>query len=68
MFMIFQQLLFISSNLYHTKVFMQHNEYIIIYRFTTCQHVLQGTIDILFGHLKTNVEVLRHILYEDTHV
>ena len=31
MFMIFQHLLFISSNVYHTNAHMQHQEYIIIY-------------------------------------
>ena len=67
MFMIFQQLLFISLNLYHPKIHMQPDEYIIIYRFTTYQHVL-GVMDNVFGHQETKVKILRHIVHEDTPV
>ena len=62
--MLFQHLLFISLNIYHTKVYMQHREYIIIYNmFTVYQHWYN-----VFGHRKTNVEALRHTLQEDTPV
>ena len=63
--MLFQHLLFISLNLYRTKVHIQYYEY--IYNLHLIYNISPLLIRyIVFGYQKTNVEVLRHTAHEDT--
>ena len=80
MFMLFQRLLFISLNLYCTKVRIQHHEYIIIYIIFTIYRIIFITLHLsyyhniiiflirhnVFGYQKTNVKVPKHTMDEET--
>ena len=60
MYMVFQHLLFIYLNLYHTKAHIQYHEYIIIY--------IIFTIYQCFWPLKTNVEVLMQPVHTSRYI
>ena len=64
MYMLFQHLLFISLNLYCTKIHIQYHEYIIIFIiFTIYYHFLQGIM-----YLLPNVDLPKLTVYEDRFV
>ena len=79
MYILFQRLLFISLNLYRTKVHIQHHEYIMIYIIFAIYRIIFITLHLsyyhniimflmrhnVFGYQKTNVKVPKHTIDED---
>ena len=65
-FTYFNNISFISLNLYRTKVHLQYHEHIVIYHICNISPFLMKHN--VFGYQKTIVEVLNHTVHQDTPV